>query len=48
MNLATILLLLQLLRCFGTLYETTKQLRTLVVSKIHAVTDHNYRKQFAL
>jgi len=29
------------------MYETTKQLRTLVISKIHAVTDPNYRKQFA-
>jgi hypothetical protein len=47
MNPIIIILLLQLIPDFGNLYETTKQVRTLVVRKIHAVTDPNYRKQFA-
>ena len=53
MNFIYIILLSQLLLSFGNVYENTKdisnkitQFRTLIVSKIHAITDHNYRKHF--
>jgi len=54
MNFIYIILLSQLLLSFGNIYENTKNMgnkitkfRTLIVSKIHAITDHNYRKHFA-
>jgi hypothetical protein len=52
MFLLFIILLSQLFLSYSNVYDKhtndkLSQLRTLVVSKIHAVTDHNYRKQFA-
>jgi hypothetical protein len=47
MNLLSIVLILQIIISFGNVYENTEKLRTLIISKIHAVTDHNFRKHFA-